>query len=307
MADQNVSIEQDTVVVTGGSTTLNVDTNFGGQGARGSLILYGLGKPTDPGVVFYTEPQLLDWYINIDNSDDEYLYIYQYIYANANSTWSRVFKIIPNVYQTNKLVTFNSLGIGVANVSVSNTTLPLVSQSDYPNVGSTIFPVANESEMLAINGAIGTYAFRTDLAKYFYLSALPASDAVNWQGLIAINAHVGVENENPVASSFQVGIPQIVTNQETGVITYTLPITIVAYQLVSSPTPDETVPTVADLLTVTPLSLGPDGIYSVYVTAVNATYILTGLDPSDPENWTLFPNAQPITGNKTVHISINVI
>ncbi len=271
MADVNISIEQDTVVVTGGTTTLNVDTNFGGEGARGSLILYGLGKPTDPGVVFYTQPQLLDWYINIDNSDDEYLYIYQYIYANENSSWTRVFKITPNIYQTNQIVNFNSLGVGVARIAVSNTTIPLVAQAPLPEPTSTVFPVANEAAMLAINGSVGTYAFRTDLGKYFYLKALPATSAVNWQGLITVNAHIGIENENPVASSFQVGLPEIVTDETTGATTYGVDIAIVAYQIVPSPTADETVATVADLLTVTPLSLGPDNIYAVYVTDVNAT------------------------------------
>lgn len=252
MADVNVSIEQDTVVVTGGASTLNVDVNFGSKGSDGSLILYGLGKPTDPGVVFPNEPKLLDWYINIDTTDDEYLYIYQYVYANSVSTWSRVFKIVPNVYQTNKVVNFNAMGVAVANVSVSNTTLPLIPQYSFPEASSTIFPVASEAEMTAINGAVGTYAFRTDLAKYYYLSALPASTASNWQGLITVNAHVGVENSYPVASSFQVGVPTIAQDPVTGSVMYTLPITIVAYQF-------------------------------------------TGL------------TFEPITGNKTAHISINVI
>ena len=251
MADINVSVEQDTVVVTGGTSTLNVDVNFGSKGSDGSLILYGLGKPTDPGVVFPSEPKLLDWYINIDNTDDEYLYIYQYVYANSISTWSRVFKIIPNVYQTNKIVNFNSQGVGVANLSVSNTTLPLIPQYAFPEASSTIFPVNSEAEMLAINGTVGTYAFRTDLAKYYYLSATPASTASNWQGLITVNSHVGIESQYPIASSFQVGIPTI-GQDANGAVMYTLPITIVAYQF-------------------------------------------TGL------------TFEPVTGNKTAHISINVI
>lgn len=231
MANQNITISEDTVVVTGGTSTLNVDVNFGSTGTDGSLILYGQGKPTDPGVVFPVEPKLLDWYINIDNTDDEYLYIYQFIYKNAQTTWNRIFKIIPNTYQTNKVVTFDATGTGIANVEVSNTTLPLVPQYSFPGVGSTIFPAASEAEMLALSGGVGTYAFRTDLGKYFYLSALPATSAVNWQGLLAINAHVGVENTYPIASTFQVGVPTISTNTTTGAISYILPLVIIAYQI----------------------------------------------------------------------------
>ena len=253
MANQNITISEDTVVVTGGTSTLNVDVNFGSTGTDGSLILYGQGKPTDPGTQFPIEPKLLDWYINIDNTDDEYLYIYQFIYKNAQTTWSRIFKIIPNTYQTNKLVTFDSSGIGIANIAVSNTTLPLIPQYAFPEATSTIFTVPNEAAMLSLTGPTGIYAFRTDLAKYFLLNRLPATDATNWQGLITVNAHVGVENEYPVASTFQVGVPAIVTDPATGTVTYTLPLTIVAYQI--HPT------------------LGP----------------------------------VPITGNKTAHISINLI
>lgn len=230
MADQTVTIAEDTVVVTGGASTLNVDVNYGAPGSDGSLILYGQGKPTDPGVTFPVQPRLLDWYINIDNTDDEYLYIYQFIYKNATTTWNRIFKIIPNTYQTNKTVTFDATGVGQANIAVSNTTLPLVPQYAAPGLGSTVFTVNSEAEMLALTGVVGIYAYRTDLAKYFYLSALPATSAVNWQGLIAINAHVGIENQYPVASTFQVGVPTINTSAS-GEISYVLPLTLVAYQV----------------------------------------------------------------------------
>ncbi len=231
MANQNITISEDTVVVTGGTSTLNVDVNFGAAGTDGSLILYGLGKPTDPGVVFPVEPKLLDWYINIDNTDDEYLYIYQFIYKNASRSWNRIFKIIPNTYQINKVVTFDATGVGTANIAVSNTTLPLVPQYSYPEAGSVVYPVNSEAQMLAISGGIGTYAFRTDLAKYFYLSATPASVSSNWQGLLAINAHVGIENQYPVASTFQVGAPEISTDPLSGDVSYILPLTIVGYQV----------------------------------------------------------------------------
>ena len=39
MADQIVTIAEDTVVVTGGASTLNVDVNYGAPGSDGRLIL----------------------------------------------------------------------------------------------------------------------------------------------------------------------------------------------------------------------------------------------------------------------------
>lgn len=231
MADQNVTISQDTVVISGGTETINVDVNFGDQGTPGNLILYGQGKPTDPDVNIKGDPQILDWYINIDNTDDEYLYIYQYAYINEQATWTRVFKIIPNTYQTNKSVTFSALGTANVSVRVSNTTLPLVPQYAFPGAGSTILPAASEAAMLALPASTGVYAFRTDLAKYYYLAASPASSIKNWKPLIAINAHVDIENEYPVASAFQIGTPTIDQDAETGEVAYLLPMTLTAAQV----------------------------------------------------------------------------
>jgi hypothetical protein len=231
MADQNVVISSDTVTVSGGASALNVDVNFGNKGDDGSVILYGAGKPQNlPINSFPRTPRILDWYINTDSTDDEYLYIYQYIYTNNTTNWARVFKIIPNSYQTNKFVSFQN-GIGNASIAVSNTTLPLIPQVQFPTAGDVVIPVDDEEEMLGLSTAVDTYAFRKDLGKYYYLRANPASVASNWEGLITVNAHVNVENDLPVISSFQLGLPSIVQDQETGAVSYVLPVTVIAYEL----------------------------------------------------------------------------
>jgi hypothetical protein len=308
MSNQNVAIGSDTVTVSGGQSFLNVDVNFGNKGDDGSVILYGAGKPQNLSInSFPRTPRILDWYINTDSTDDEYLYIYQYIYTNNETNWARVFKIIPNVYQTNKIVSFKD-GIGSANIIVSNTTLPLIPQVEFPTSGSTILPVDDEDEMIGLSTTVGNYAFRKDLGKYYYLRQSPPSVASNWEGLITVNAHVNVENNLPVTSSFQLGRPDIIRDQKTDrVISYVLPILVVAYQVVPPPTPDKTVAAVSDLTSVVPLGLGPDMIYSVYVTNANSIYILAGPDPSVLQSWIPFSPIQPFNEDKTVHISINVI
>lgn len=253
MADQNVVIAQDTVTVTGGESTINVDVNFGAKGDNGSIILYGLGKPQNLDLTdFPRTPEILDWYINIDSTDDEYQYIYQYVYVNNVGAWKRVFKIIPNTYQTNQIVEFDETGQGIATITVSNTTLPLIPQYALPSAGSVVIPVNSEIEMLALPVTPGTYAFRKDLAKYYYLREAPASNAANWEGLIAINAHVDIENDAPIISSFQIASPDIQQDPVTGTVSYSVDISLIAYELAG-------------------------------------------------------PAPTPITGNKTTHISINVI
>lgn len=231
MADQNVTISQDTVTVTGGQSTIDVDVNVGPKGDDGSVILYGQGKPQtlDPNE-FPRTPRILDWYVNVDSTDDEYLFIYQLVYINNAGIWKRVFTITPNSYKTNKIVQFVD-GIGQADVAVSNATIPLIPQFEFPTTGSVILPADDEDAMIALSTTPGTYAFRKDLAKYYYLREAPASVVSNWEGLITINTHVDIQNQFPVISSFQLGTPGIVQDPITSDVTYTLPIALVAYEL----------------------------------------------------------------------------
>lgn len=116
----------DTVTLIGGPAKVNVSLDFGAQGTRGSLILYGIGKPSElPLENFSFAPQLLDWYINLKTSDSEYLYLYQYVSADGISGWSRIFKIIPNIFNTNLNVDFVD-GIATVNIPITNTTLALL-------------------------------------------------------------------------------------------------------------------------------------------------------------------------------------
>ena len=97
MAEVILSSEELTVL--GGPAEISVDLDFGPQGDRGSLILYGLGKPTN--VVLTETPQVYDVYINLLTSDDEYMFMYQYISAPGGNTWTKLFKLTPNMYSGN--------------------------------------------------------------------------------------------------------------------------------------------------------------------------------------------------------------
>jgi hypothetical protein len=103
-----VLLSSDELTVLGGPAEISVEVDFGPQGDRGSLILYGLGKPDD--VVLPETPQVYDSYINLLNSDDEYLFMYQYIAGpNAGAPiWTRLFKLVPNFYAENLERTFAS-------------------------------------------------------------------------------------------------------------------------------------------------------------------------------------------------------
>lgn len=100
-----VILSSDELTVLGGPAEITVDVDFGPKGDRGSLILYGFGKPTD--VTLPETPQIYDTYINLLTSDDEYQFIYQYIAGDGGTpVWTKIFKLTPNIYSENIQRTF---------------------------------------------------------------------------------------------------------------------------------------------------------------------------------------------------------
>jgi hypothetical protein len=95
-----VLLSTDDITVLGGPSIREVNVNFGPQGSRGSQIFVGLGKPSIPGVLGEI-PQIFDMYINLLASDDEYLYLYQYVSVDGSPTWLRLLRLIPNTFLTN--------------------------------------------------------------------------------------------------------------------------------------------------------------------------------------------------------------
>ena len=110
-----VLLSSDELTVLGGPAEISVDVDFGPQGDRGSLILYGLGKPDE--VVLPETPNVYDSYINLLTSDDEYGFMYQYIAGpnNGSPIWTKLFKITPNAYSENVSRTFVS---GSTNINI---------------------------------------------------------------------------------------------------------------------------------------------------------------------------------------------
>lgn len=116
MAEVLLSSEELTVL--GGPAEISVDVDFGPQGDRGSLILYGLGKPDD--VVLPEDPQIYDSYINVLSSDNEYQFMYQYVSADGGlPTWVKIFKLTPNIYSGNFQRTFTAGQVSI-NIPLSN-------------------------------------------------------------------------------------------------------------------------------------------------------------------------------------------
>lgn len=102
----DVVVGSDSVVVVGGpSGSPTVALDVGPAGQRGSQIYTDLGKPTDPAVNI-PDAQINDLYINLRQSDSEYLYLYKYASFNGVASWIRVLRLVPNTVLNNPIVKF---------------------------------------------------------------------------------------------------------------------------------------------------------------------------------------------------------
>lgn len=137
-----IVLTTDDLTVLGGPSSITVDTNFGPEGQRGSYILVGNGQPNDPATVIGETPQVYDMYINVLSSDEEYMYIYQYLNVAGSLTWIRLMKLTPNTFSTNSTVEFvdgtATITIPIANIAPSYSNILATLTSDNFNIQATV-------------------------------------------------------------------------------------------------------------------------------------------------------------------------
>lgn len=114
-----VVLATDDLTILGGPSSIDVNLDIGPAGERGTLIFVGNGKP-DVAVSLPTGYTLkvLDMYINILSSDDEYMYLYQYVNNGITNEWTKLMKLTPNQYSVNSATTFVA-GEATINIPVS--------------------------------------------------------------------------------------------------------------------------------------------------------------------------------------------
>jgi hypothetical protein len=105
--------------VFGGPTSLNISTDFGKAGERGSRFWVGSGAPE---LVLTTQDiKLYDLYINTNSSPDFYSWLYQYVPAVGSPSWQKVLKLNQQQYSSINLISFDD-GEGILNMPLSNVT-----------------------------------------------------------------------------------------------------------------------------------------------------------------------------------------
>lgn len=123
----DVLLSNDELLVVGPPSKIEVDLDLGATGQRGSRIFVGDGKPDN---AFVTDNDVLayDLYINLEETDSEYKYVYQYI-SNpvTGGEWVRLLSLDPNQFNQNTQLIFNNGEaeqiIAVAAIAPQNLTL----------------------------------------------------------------------------------------------------------------------------------------------------------------------------------------
>jgi hypothetical protein len=105
--------------VFGGPTSLDVSTDFGRTGDRGSRIWVDTGPPEQ--TLTTQDIALYDLYINSNSSDQYYSWLYQYVPEIGAPVWRRVLKLNPSQYSVISLVNFDD-GEGILNIPLLNIT-----------------------------------------------------------------------------------------------------------------------------------------------------------------------------------------
>jgi hypothetical protein len=102
--------------VFGGPASLNVSTDFGKTGERGTRTWVGNGDPLL--TLVNQDIKLYDLYINTNSSPDVYGWLYQYIPNVGSPTWEQVLRLNPQQYSAISSVPFDD-GEGTLNIPVS--------------------------------------------------------------------------------------------------------------------------------------------------------------------------------------------
>jgi hypothetical protein len=120
----NVFVSSEETRVIGGTSTVNVEVDFGPKGDRGNLFLVGYGNPNT--ITHNIDIQLLDIYINVQTTDEDYLVIYQYQNSAGVNTWVETGRLMTDKFSTNRTVDFE-IGQSTSTVNFKLTSIVPIS------------------------------------------------------------------------------------------------------------------------------------------------------------------------------------
>jgi hypothetical protein len=214
----DVLLSNEDISVFGGPSQVDIDVTYGPKGDRGSFIFTGNGKPTDDEVDLPSSIQPFDLYINLNPSDIEYLFLYQYGRINGVLQWSKVLRLIPNTALANLPVLFyNGEAVTFSRESAApaapedldlSQIIPSITAPTSPADGALWLDLSTNPKELKIYVAaapswvkLGTISpgLLFPIGDYFELSELGTLGSENF------NIQYVILSEMPIASGLQLG------------------------------------------------------------------------------------------------------
>lgn len=116
----DVFVSSDSLTVIGGTASVDVNVDYGPQGDRGSSFFVGYGNPNS--ITHTSSLQVLDIYINVQSTDDDYLVMYQYQLSDGILSWISIGKLLTDQFSSNRQLRFvdgvteNAVDFNVANI-----------------------------------------------------------------------------------------------------------------------------------------------------------------------------------------------
>lgn len=156
-----VLLSTDEITIIGGPERIDLNVDIGSQGDRGSYIFAGNGNPNSSSTTIgNTVPlQVNDLYINLQNTGEEFSYLYQYKAEPGATTpvWQHILKLTPSIYATNQITNFDdgeaTITIPIFDILASTTQVTNISELNFSVqcqiIGST--PTASSINLLPID------------------------------------------------------------------------------------------------------------------------------------------------------------
>jgi hypothetical protein len=159
------------LTVLGGPSVVELDTNIGSAGSRGTFVMFGPVNPNDPAaeVFFIDTPLIFDLYILVNPASDDYLQVYQYVIQDGVEQWIATLKLTPNFYGTNRVVTFVD---GVAELDINTFEIGLV------QLRAGEFSTLNTKYLFGVQATLSNYEVLSEINPMISDAHMPAAVSV---------------------------------------------------------------------------------------------------------------------------------
>lgn len=123
MSEITTLLSTEDITVLGPPSIVNIQTDIGPSGDRGSKIFVGIGNPNSNGINEQQTIKLNDLFIN-NLIGANYSYMYQYVSQPGGNIWVPVLRVNPTIFSTIDAVSFTngeaSIHIPISDITDSN-------------------------------------------------------------------------------------------------------------------------------------------------------------------------------------------